>query len=313
MSRQPRYKNLDLPQLRSFVLVASEDSYSAAARVLDVSPPTVWEQVHALEAHLGSQLFRKRGRAIELTVEGRMLLDLVKPHLAGLDSLASVFEMQRMGTRLRFTVAATANLLTHHLPAPVEAFTRTHPDIHLNLRADVWSALLRFVEQGEAELGIAPIPWLEQHHHAVLDFEHLFDMALMLLTPKGHPLAKKRKLRPQDLVPYPLILAPEETHDFQVVDRLLRQHNLHERIRPVMVSHSISVTRPYVARGLGINLAHAGRSLAQIMPELDVRVFDVKLDPLPIMLISRKGTHLPAPVGEFCRIVRAHFADPANH
>jgi DNA-binding transcriptional LysR family regulator len=313
MPRQPRYKGLDLPQLRSFVLVASEGSYAAAAKALDVSAPAVWEQVRALERHLGASLFRKRGRATELTAEGQMLVGMVRPHLAGLDSLVGIFNPQRGGNPLRFTVAATANLLTHHLPVPVETFTRAHPDIHLNLRDGTWTELIRLVEQGEAELGVAPVPWSEQRRHALVDYEHLFDMALMLLTPKGHPLARKKKLRPQDLVHYPIILYPEETHDFQVLDRTLRQHNLQDRVRPVMISRGVSVTRPYVARGLGISLAHAGRGLARIMPELNLRVFDPKLDPLPIMLIARKGAHLPAPVAEFRRIVRAHFSDPANH
>jgi DNA-binding transcriptional LysR family regulator len=313
MPRQPRYKTLDLPQLRSFVLVASEGSYAAAARVLDVSAPAVWEQVQALERHLEVQLFRKRGRATEVTAEGQMLVGLVKPHLAGLDSLANVFNLQRAGNSLRFTVAATANLLTHHLPVPVETFTRVHPDIHLNLRVGRWAELIRVVERGEAELGIAPVPWSEQRRNPLVNYEHLFDMALMLLTRKRHPLARKKKLRPQDLVEHPIILYPEDTHDFQVLDRILRQSNLQDCVRPVMISRDISVTRPYVARGLGISVAHAGRSLAQIMPDLNLRVFDPKLDPLPIMLISRKGTHLPAPVDEFRRIVRAHFSDPANH
>jgi DNA-binding transcriptional LysR family regulator len=313
MPRQPRYKNLDLPQLRSFVLVASEGSYAAAAKVLDISAPAVWEQVHALERLLGVQLFRKRGRATELTTEGQLLLDYVTPHLAGLDSLGSVFDMQRSGILVRFTVAATANLLTHHLPVPVETFTRAHPDIHLNLRDGIWTDLIRLVEQGEAQLGIAPITWSEQGRHPLLEYEHLFDMALMLLTPIGHPLANKKTLRPQDVVKYPIILAPEETNDFQVVNRILRQHNLQDRIRPVMVSRSLSVTRPYVARGLGICLAHAGRSLAQIMPDVSLRVFDPKLGSLPIMLFSRKGAHLPAPVGEFRQLIRAHFSDPVNH
>jgi DNA-binding transcriptional LysR family regulator len=312
MPRQPRYKSLDLPQLRSFVLVASEGSYAAAAKILDISAPAVWEQVQALERHLRVQLFRKRGRAIELTADGHTLVGLVKPHLAGLDSLASVFDMQRSGTLLRFTVAATANVLTHHLPVPVETFTRTYPDIHLVLCTGLWTELIRLVEQGEAELGIAPVPWSEQRRHALLDYEHLFDMRLMLLTPKRHPLARKKKLHPQDLVRYPIILYPEGTHDFQVLDRILRQHDLQERIRPVMVSRSVTVTRPYVARGLGISVAHAGRSLAHIMTDLNFRVFDAKLDPLPIMLMSRKGTHLPAPVDEFRRIVRAHFSHAAT-
>jgi DNA-binding transcriptional LysR family regulator len=313
MPRQPRYKTLDLPQLRSFVLVASEGSYAAAARVLDVSAPAVWEQVHALERHLGGQLFRKKGRAIELTAQGQLLADLVKPHLAGLDSLANIFNLQRAGNPLRFTVAASANLLTHHLPVPVETFTRAHPDIHLNLRVGPWADLIRFVEQGEAELGITAVPWSEQRRNPLVNFEHLFDMPLMLLTPKRHPLARKKKLRPHDLIEYPIILYPEWTHDFQVLDRILRQSNLQDRFRPVMISRDISVTRPYVARGLGISLAHAGRSLARIMPDLNLRIFDPKLDPLPIMLLSRKGTHLPAPVEEFRQMVRSHFSDPANH
>jgi DNA-binding transcriptional LysR family regulator len=242
-----------------------------------------------------------------------MLVGLVKPHLAGLDSLAGVFTMRRAGEHLRFTVAATANLLTHHLPAPVEAFIRAHPDIHLNLRAGLWTELLRLVEQGEAELGVAPVPWPEQRRYALLDFEHLFDMALMLLTPKGHPLARKKNLRPQDLVRHPLILYPEGTHDHQALDSILRRHGLQDRVRPVMICRGVSVTRPYVARGLGISLAHAGRSLAQVMPEVSFRVFDPKLGPLPIMLVSRKGAHLPAPVGDFLRVVRAHFSDPVNH
>jgi DNA-binding transcriptional LysR family regulator len=241
------------------------------------------------------------------------LVGLVKPHLAGLDSLASVFNLQRAGHHLRFTVAATANLLTHHLPPPVEIFSRTHPDIHLNLRAGFWTELLGLVERGDAELGIAPVPWSEQRRNALLDYEHLFDMALMLLTPKRHPLARKQKLRPHDLVQYPIILYPEETHDFQVLDRILRRCDLQDRVRPVMISQGVSVTRPYVARGLGISLAHASRSLARIMPDVNVRIFDPKLEPLPIMLISRKGTHLPAAVDEFRRIVRVHFSDPANH
>jgi DNA-binding transcriptional LysR family regulator len=196
---------------------------------------------------------------------------------------------------------------------PVETFTRAHPDVHLVLRTGGWTELVQLVEQGEAELGITGIPWSEQRRRALLDYEHLFDMTLMLLTTKRHPLAKKNKLHPTDLVEHPIILPPEDTNDFQALDRILRQHHLQDRIRPVMVSRSVSVTRPYVARGLGISLAHVGRSLARIMPDVNFRVFDPKLDPLPIMLFSRKGAHLPARIGEFRRIVRTHFSDVANH
>lgn len=122
MTRQPRYKNLDLPQLRSFVLVAAEGSYAAAARALSISTPVVWEQVRCL-AHAGQNL-------------ARVMPDRhVRPFDAALDPLPIVL-ISRRGRHLapamhefrRTLRAHFADPVNHEPPARQEALSRPHAD-----------------------------------------------------------------------------------------------------------------------------------------------------------------------------------------
>src|SRR4051794_3205572 len=81
MARAYRYKEIQLAQLRGFCAVAVHGNFTAAAGALGVSASTVWEQVRALEKSLGTVLARHHGRGLELTPEGRLLYELVKPHV----------------------------------------------------------------------------------------------------------------------------------------------------------------------------------------------------------------------------------------
>ncbi|MCB1345779.1 MAG: LysR family transcriptional regulator [Rhodobacteraceae bacterium] len=64
----------DWNQARAFLVTAETGSFSAAARALRLTQPTLGRQVAALEAELGVTLFERVGRALELTDAGRSLL-----------------------------------------------------------------------------------------------------------------------------------------------------------------------------------------------------------------------------------------------
>src|SRR6516164_4847443 len=122
MHQSQRYKEIQLAQLRSFCLAATEGNFTSAAKALGLSASTVWQQVRALERELKAKLLRRRGRAVELTDDGRRLLEKVQPHVSGLDSLRHFFEARREGTRQELVVASGAYLLANHLPDPVQQF-----------------------------------------------------------------------------------------------------------------------------------------------------------------------------------------------
>jgi DNA-binding transcriptional LysR family regulator len=303
MSRRFRYKDIQLPQLRSFCVAATQGNFTEAAKVLGLSPPTVWEQVRGLERRLGATLLLRRGRFVELTDEGRILLDLVQPHVHGLDSLERLFEAQRASGLPRLTVASTPNMLANYLVSPVQEFTRAYPAVCVMLRPSVrLEDGLGLVERGQADVGVLAFR-PEQLVKSSLEFEHLFDLRLLLLTATSHPLAKKKKIAPEDLVQYPLIMGQEGTPSRLAAESILSRHNLLDRARIVLESTHADVIRSYVAAGIGIALMFAVDS-GPTMAGLHHRVFDPRMEGLPAGLIVRKSAHLSEPVREFCRIVR---------
>lgn len=293
MSRQQRYKykEIQLPQLRGFCLAATEGNFTAAAAALGLSVSAVWQQVRALERELGVTLLRRQGRTIGLTTQGRLLLELAQPHVSGLDSLARLFEARQAGLPEPLAVIATPHLLVHHLPDLVQRFMQAHPSARLNLRAGRWHEVLDWVERGEADLGLTP--WdRDAPHRTGLEYQPLFEQPLLLLTSTGHPLRRKQNLRPRDLVRYPFILHPKDTCDYLALVRLLRQDDIApEQLQVVMISHTVDMTFRYVARGVGIALAHIDRQTCRSVPGVHGRVVNPRREGLPFSLVVRKNSH----------------------
>lgn len=300
MTLGKRYKEMELAQLRSYCVAALQGNFTAAARRLGLSVTTVWQQVRALERRLGSRLLEVHGRTLQLTPEGRLLLELVQPHVSGLDSLERLFQARRAELPQQLTLASTFYLFAYHLPRPLQAFVAQHPSIRLNLRAGIWPDVIGQVENGDADMGVVSYA-TDAPRSPHLLYERLFHLHFTLLTAAGHPLTRRQRIRPHDLVAYPLIVASKETFSYQTLERILRRHDLLEQIHIVMESPNTEVLRTYVASGLGIALTYMGGEAP--LPGLAQRVIDARLERLPVFALTRKGSHLSDAVEDFRRLL----------
>jgi DNA-binding transcriptional LysR family regulator len=307
MGQDHRYKDIQLAQLRSFCVAATEGNFTAAAKALGLAASTVWQQVRALERELKARLLRRRGRSVELTDDGRLLLEMVQPHISGLDSLRHFFAARRQGARQELVVASGAYLFAHHLPPAIQQFREARPEIEVTLRIAAWSGLRQLVESEQTDVGILACD-PDVPRSPALEYEHLFDERLCVIVPLGHALARLRRVGPQDVVKYPLILPPKGGADRRALDRVLRQHNLTDRVQAPLVCGLIDVVKQYVSRGMGVAVMYVTETLVSSSPELCVRSLAADVGPLPIEMAVRKGAYLPEHVEEFRAIVRKCLA-----
>ncbi|WP_028670854.1 LysR family transcriptional regulator [Saccharospirillum impatiens] len=141
----------DWNQAKAFYIVASEGSFSAAARALNTTQPTLGRQVRALEAALSVTLFERVGRGVALTASGQALFEQVRP----MGEAASQFSMAAQGqTQIDegdVSVSVTELDAIYRLPGMLAKLKREAPNIRVEL---IVSNQISDLKKREADIAI---------------------------------------------------------------------------------------------------------------------------------------------------------------
>ncbi|MEO6147787.1 MAG: LysR family transcriptional regulator, partial [Sulfuriferula sp.] len=95
-----------LKAMQTVVSIADEGSLTAAAAVLDSSPPAIVRTLAALEAHLGIRLFNRTTRRISLTEEGRHYIESCRQLLAAVKDAESALTTDAVEPSGQLTITA---------------------------------------------------------------------------------------------------------------------------------------------------------------------------------------------------------------
>lgn len=147
MSRIP-HRPLPLDALRSFEAVARRLSFSAAAEEMHVTQPAISRQIKGLEDELGTALFHRATRKVDLTAAGLSLQRVVAPSLARLD--ACVRQIRLNQGRAAVSLTTFASFATLWLMPRLPLFEREHPDADIRIAASD-----RLVPAGDTEFDLA--------------------------------------------------------------------------------------------------------------------------------------------------------------
>ena len=132
----------------------------------------------------------------------------------------------------------------------------------------------------------------------------------MLVTPRDHPLARKRRIRVSDLAGFPLVNSPT-AFAHKDLARTLERLGLFQTQPRRVEAQSPAVIRRYVALGYGIGLI-ATSPLHQPDPELHERSLADDLGRLTVYAIRRKGAIPTEASGDFVAIVKAILDRPPS-
>ena len=133
-----------LETFRFFEAAARHLNFTRAAEEMHVTHGAVSQRIKRLEEHLGMALFRRSGRSMLLTDEGRRLLERVR---TAISEIAEGVEAIRSGTRDRIlTISTLPGFAAYWLLPRLADFNEHHPDIEVNIRASL--SLTDFTRDG---------------------------------------------------------------------------------------------------------------------------------------------------------------------
>ena len=177
---------MELRQLRYFIAVAEESSFSRAARRLHVSQPPLSIQVKSLEEELGARLLERGNRGVSLTVAGRVFLEEARTVLSGLEHARSETLRAHRGETGKLSVGFVSIADYGILPPALKSFRASRPGVEVQLHELTTDAQIPQLRAGRLDLGIALAPVDEPD----LEFERLLREELVLAAPSGHPAAQ---------------------------------------------------------------------------------------------------------------------------
>ncbi len=237
---------MDITALQVFLAVAETGSFSRAAERVFLTQPAVSKRIAALESQLGTRLFDRIGRRIQLTPAGQALLTHARVILNDIaDAKRRIANLSgEIGGRLGLGTSHHIGL--HRLPPALKRFHRDYPGVHLDLRFMDSEAACGAVERGELELAIVTLPTAPR---APLNLVPVWDDPLEIVVGNRHPLATQRRIDATALLRYQAVLPGGGTFTRELILSALGAHR--EQLDIAMSTNYLEVLKMLVAIGLG--------------------------------------------------------------
>jgi DNA-binding transcriptional LysR family regulator len=153
----------------------------------------------------------------------------------------------------------------------------------------------------QSDLGLAAIA--ADPENRWLFFEPCYHLDILLLTPRNHPLARRRRVRATDLREFPLVNSPSSFANYGL-NKALERLGLFKTQPRRVEAQSAAANRRYVAMGFGVGLITAS-PLHQPDPSIHERSMAGELGRLTVYAIRRKGALQPQASRDFVTIVKA--------
>jgi DNA-binding transcriptional LysR family regulator len=237
--------NITLRQLYGFKTVADVGTFTAAAQRLRVAQPALSLSIRDLENELGTRLFDRTTRRVELTAAGREFLLSVDKLILDLEHAVQNARELAERKRGRLAVAAPPLLAAMIVPSAVADYKKRFPAIDINVIDTQPNMIVDKVRNGEADCGIGTFADVEDG----IRREALFEDALMAWCPVQSQLTRLTRVAWKDLAATPLIAMTRDSRIRFLVDQACA--SVGQGIRPAYEVSHMTTAIMLVEAGLG--------------------------------------------------------------
>ena len=271
--------SFSLKQVRYFVAAAEAGQISQAAIALNVAQSAVTAAVKQLEAMLQISLFERHSNGVSLSYDGHRFLQHARNILAAVNEAVRASQSTHAEVAGRLKIGVTYTVAGYFLPPHLARFTRSFPEVRVELHEAPRSKIEQSLSKGALELGVLLTANLR--NRAGLDSLTLFRSQRRLWLPVEHPLLQADSLSFVEVAEEPYIMLTVDEAG-QTAQRYWRktEHRPHVIFR----TSSVEAVRSMVAAGMGVTILSdmvyrpwslegqriETRSLSDAVPSMDV-------------------------------------------
>lgn len=238
---------MEIHQLRYFVAVAEEKSFSRAAEKVRVAQPSLSQQIQKLESELGQPLFDRLARRVVLTEAGTGFLPYAQRILNELSSAQRYVSDRSETPRGRVCLGILPTIAPFVLEKLLARSAEKFPEVRLSITEDVTDNLLRTVDTGETDLAVISTCRSASGAH----LERWAYEPLMAALPKTHALARQRVVSWRELKRETVLILPESHCLSRQIHRSCVQHRVRDqRVDALQLTTLLAM----VSAGRGISL-----------------------------------------------------------
>jgi len=297
---------MTLQQLRCLCEVFRQDlNLSRAALALHTSQPAITRMIRSLESELEIEILARSGKKISSVHENALeLIPRAKAVLKAVEDFRMAARESRNPAKGVLRIATSHLHICYGLVDTIKQFSKTFPDVQIDLIDGSVEEIARLVTLGESDMGISRMPGNIADHLIKLD---AYPISRCLITPPGHPLLKKKKITLKDISQYPLIAAHNRYETITVIMGTFAAAGLNPNIK--LQVPSVDAAKTYVAAGVGIGITQV---MAIDKDDKSLRMVSVDhLFPMPTCWITlRKDAYMRKFMFEFICMLAPRWTKP---
>lgn len=241
-------------QLQYLVAIEDAEHFGRAADSVNVTQPTLSQQLRELELRLGATLV-ERGRPVRLTPIGREVAARARKVMRDMAEIRSLAERGKDGMAGTIRLGVSPTIGPYLMPHVVVRLHRDFPDLRLYIREGIPADQYADLRNGKLDMMLAPLPLIGSELHS----EPLFREPLHLVGAPDHSLFAKDTLSEGDFAGEPVL-------------SLDTRHPFHRQAEEICAKLGAELLRDYEGTSLDSlrQMAGSGLGLA-ILPELYLR------------------------------------------
>ena len=186
--------NIEIGDIEAFIEVAETNSFAKAASNLNLSQPALSRRIQKLEYELGTSLFDRTTRSVQLSYSGRNFLERAKSIIEAIQTATKTLNEKYTFPSI-VKIAAVNTALKNIIFPTIKLFKEQNPNSKIQIIEKSANYVVDSVLGGECDFAINFMGLQEPG----IEFEPLFEEEYVVVFPKGDELEKKRKIKISDI------------------------------------------------------------------------------------------------------------------